>query len=228
MKRYLLSISTAFLAPPALLFLALRMLLTPLFLEIEYRMPGFPPDEYGFTTAERLHYAHLALQYLLNDAPRSFWGNLKFPDDSPLYTQRELEHMDDVRRVVRLALWTGRGCWILLIGLGLFAAQQKTWSAYRRGLRWGGWLTISLVFLLGLGAVASFWQFFTLFHALFFEGDSWLFYHSDTLIRLFPLRFWQDAFLFAGLLTLMGSIVLILSNRLRDEAKRLPSNIAQG
>lgn len=227
MKRHLLTISIALLTPLALLFLALRLLLTPLFLGIEYRLPGFPPDEYGFTNAERLHYAQLALQYLLNNAPRSFLGGLKFPDDSPLYTERELNHMDDVRQVVRLSLWVGRGCLIILLGLGLLSHWQKTWSAYQRGLRWGGWLTIGLVLLLSLGAGISFWQFFTLFHALFFEGDSWLFYYSDTLIRLFPLRFWQDAFLFTGLLMLIGGILLILSNR-RDKEKRWHSSTAQG
>lgn len=226
--HFLLPVLIAFLTPLALLFLALRLLLTPLFLEIEYRMPGFPPDTYGFTRDERLHYARLALQYLLNDAPRSFLGDLKFSDGSPLYTQRELDHMDDVRRVVRFSLWTGRGCLTILILLGLLAARQKTWPVYRRGLRLGGWLTITLVTLLGIGAAISFWQFFTLFHVLFFEGDSWLFYYSDTLIRLFPMRFWQDAFLFAGLLTLGSGIFLILANHPRHESKCPKSNVAQG
>jgi uncharacterized membrane protein len=43
---------------------------------------------------------------------------------------------------------------------------------------------------------------------LFFTGDSWLFLYSDTLIRLFPMRFWQDAFLFAGALDVLGGLAL--------------------
>ncbi len=208
-----LSVLVALLSPLVLLFLALRLLLTPLFLEIEYRLPGFPPDEYGFTFTERLHYARLALQYLLNDAPVSFLSDLTFPDNSPLYTSRELAHMNDVRQVVRLALWIGGLALVMWVALGLLAVWRKVWSAYRRGLLWGGWVSLGLVVLLGLGGAISFWQFFTLFHALFFEGDSWLFLYSDTLIRLFPMRFWQDAFLFAGLLVLGGGIGLILLNR---------------
>ena len=42
-------------------------------------------------------------------------------------------------------------------------------------------------------AAVSFDQFFTLFHALFFEGDTWIFSYEDTLIQLFPLPFWYDA-----------------------------------
>ena len=49
--------------------------------------------------------------------------------------------------------------------------------------------------------------FFTNFHKVFFEGDSWLFRRSDTLIRLFPEQFWFDAALTVGGLTV--SIALL-------------------
>jgi hypothetical protein len=35
-----------------------------------------------------------------------------------------------------------------------------------------------------------------------------LFNYSDTLIRLFPIQFWQDVFLGFGLLTLLGGGIL--------------------
>jgi integral membrane protein (TIGR01906 family) len=54
----------------------------------------------------------------------------------------------------------------------------------------------------------SFNALFTAFHRVFFEGDSWLFSYSDTLIRLFPIRFWQDVFIALGVLTLLGAGVL--------------------
>jgi uncharacterized membrane protein len=53
-----------------------------------------------------------------------------------------------------------------------------------------------------------FWNFFSAFHSLFFEGDSWIFLYSDTLIRLFPIRFWQDAFLWGAVIALAGGIGL--------------------
>jgi hypothetical protein len=37
-----------------------------------------------------------------------------------------------------------------------------------------------------------------------------MFLYSDTLIRLFPLRFWQDAFLWAAAIALAGGIGLAL------------------
>ena len=90
---------------------------------------------------------------------------------------------------------------LLLVGLGAWAGYGKWWQAYRQGLRRGGWLLIGLVVAIGLFGALAFWQFFTLFHSLFFEGDSWLFLYSDTLIRLFPMQFWQDAFLWAGVIS---------------------------
>ena len=48
------------------------------------------------------------------------------------------------------------------------------------------------------------------FHALFFEGDTWVFRTSDTLIRLFPEQFWFDAALTVAVLTVSGSLLAML------------------
>jgi integral membrane protein (TIGR01906 family) len=206
--RTVLSWFVALLIPPALVFLGLRLLLTPVFLQIEYRLPGFPADEYGFTLEDRLRYARPSLEYLLNDADISYLGDLRFPEGGQVFNERELSHMLDVKNVVQPALRVGYLVWGGLVALGLWAWWGGWWPQYRAGLRRGGWLTVGLVALIGIGAAVSFWQFFTLFHALFFEGDSWIFLYSDTLIRLFPIRFWQDAFLLAGAMALAGGLVL--------------------
>jgi len=39
----------------------------------------------------------------------------------------------------------------------------------------------------------QFQWFFVKFHHLFFEGESWLFPRTDTLIQLFPEQFWFNA-----------------------------------
>ena len=65
-----------------------------------------------------------------------------------------------------------------------------------------------LIAALILFVLVAFTQVFTLFHRVFFEGNTWIFLFSDTLIRLFPIRFWQDAFIFAGVLTFGGGWAL--------------------
>ena len=186
------------LVPYVLLMLGARLLMTPIFLEVEYRLPGFPPDSYGFTQADRLRWARPSVEYLVNSAPISFLGDLTFDNGQPIYNERELSHMLDVKNVVQLLLNLWYVALALLIGLGIWAWRGDWLPGYLTGLRRGGLLTSAL--LLGLGAFAaiSFWQFFAWFHSLFFSGDSWLFSFSDTLIRLFPIRFWQDAVAWIG------------------------------
>jgi hypothetical protein len=43
-----------------------------------------------------------------------------------------------------------------------------------------------------------------------------MFLFSDTLIRLFPIRFWQDAFLLAAVIALGGGIALGLGLRIHN------------
>ena len=201
------------LLPLALTFLGLRLLLTHAFIQVEYRIPGFPPDTYGFTLQDRLHWGSLSIDYLVNNADISFLGKLTFPDGSALFNERELSHMHDVKNVVQAVLWIGYATWIFLLGLGLWARFGGWWHELLGGLRRGGWLTIGLVVLLGIFGATSFWQFFTLFHDLFFSAGSWQFFYSDTLIRLFPLPFWEDAFLFAGVLDVVCGLALWLGLR---------------
>ncbi len=213
MKTAFLSYLITLLVPVALVVLGVRLLLTPLYLHIEYRIPGFPTDKYGFTLQDRLHWSKIALQYLVNDADIDFLGDLAFSDGTPVYNARELVHMQDVKKVVQPVLKIGYGLWSIILGLGIWARWRNWWPDYRRGLGRGGWLTVGLVAAIAIFAEVSFWQFFTYFHALFFEGDSWLFYHSDTLIRLFPIRFWQDTFIIVGVIAVGGGLGLALGLR---------------
>lgn len=211
----LLSWLVAIFVPLALIGLGVRALLTPFFLQVEYNMPYFPPDEYGFTKADRLKWAPYALEYLVNNADISYLGDLKFDDGTPLYGERELSHMDDVKRVTKGVLNAWYVSLMSLAALGAWAWFGKWEQAYRHGLRRGGWLMVGLAAVIGAivgtGILINpnvFWNFFAWFHSLFFEGDTWLFLYSDTLIRLFPLRFWMDAFLLAAFIALGGGLFL--------------------
>ena len=222
MKTNIFSYLVSLLTPFALIGLALRILLSPLYYNIEYRMPYFPADEFGFTQQDRLHWAPFAVTYLVNSADISYLGDLQFEDGSPLYNERELSHMADVKNVVTGAL---RVWYISLAALILLAilAWRMDWSSeYLNGLRRGGiWmigLAVALGLIAGVGITINpyvFWGFFEFFHSLFFTGDSWLFYFSDTLIRLFPIRFWEDAFLAAAILALGGGAGLAFGLRNR-------------
>lgn len=220
MKFPILPWLVTILIPLALIGLAIRVLLSPIFYKIEYNMPYFPPDDYGFTKEDRLKWAPYAVNYLLNNADISYLGDLKFDAGTPLYNERELSHMQDVKRLTQIALKIWYVTLAVLIALGVWAWFGSWWNSYRLGLMRGGWLMVALAAVIGLIVVVGiginpnvFDEFFTAFHHLFFEGDSWLFLFSDTLIRLFPIRFWEDAFLWAAIIALGGGIALGLGFR---------------
>jgi integral membrane protein (TIGR01906 family) len=215
MKTTFLPWLVSLLIPLVLIGLAIRVLLSPIFYKIEYSMPYFPPDNYGFTQADRLKWAPYAVNYLVNSADISYLGDLKFDDGTPLYNERELSHMTDVKRVTQSALRAWYLALAALLALGAWAWFGDWWQAYLFGMKRGGWLMVGLAVTIGVIVVVGiainpnvFYSFFTAFHTLFFEGDSWLFLFSDTLIRLFPIRFWQDAFLWAAVIALGGGVAL--------------------
>ena len=145
-----LSILTTLLIPLALLGLGLRLLLTNAFLKIEYNMPYFPPDQYGFTEEDRLKWAPYALEYLVNSADISYLGDLKFDDGTLLYNERELSHMDDVKRVTTGALNVWYATLLILLALGVWSRLGGWEQIYRQGAMRGGWLMVGLAVVIGL------------------------------------------------------------------------------
>ena len=194
------------LIPVVLTLTNVRLLLTPAFPQIEYSLPGFPEDPFGFTKEERLRWSKIAIDYLLTEgAGIEFLGELRFPegqtappescqyyldgDCNRLYNDRELRHMADVKRVTQWALrvWAVGGVLCLTSGGLLYYFGQK--AVLRLGLLGGAGLTALILLGIVTYLLISFNTFFTQFHQVFFEGETWIFLWSDTLIRLFPLRF---------------------------------------
>lgn len=208
---YLVSLAT----PLALMGFALRVMLTPLYYNVEYNMPYFPEDIYGFTREDRLKWAEPSVTYLVNNADISYLGDLKFDGGQPIYGPRELSHMEDVKNVVQGSLKAWYASLATLLILGILFWRAGAMSEYLNGLRRGGmWmiaLAATLTLIAGAGILLNpniFWNFFAWFHSLFFEGDTWLFEYSDTLIRLFPIRFWQDAVIMMAVIALGGGAAL--------------------
>jgi integral membrane protein (TIGR01906 family) len=104
-----------------------------------------------------------------------------------------------------ITAWYILGAVLIGLGLGAWAGKwsPEFWQAFARG----GWLTIGLVLAVLLGVALSFSALFVGFHRIFFTGDTWLFEYSDSLIRLFPMRFWQDAFISMSALALIQGLL---------------------
>lgn len=198
------------LVPFLLIMTSIRILFTPFFVQLEYRSPGFPDDPYGFTLEDRLHWSRVSLEYLLNNAEINYLADQRLPDGSPLYNERELSHMLDVKILVQQMIRAWTGLLLIMIVAGMIAWRLNWISGFLRALANGGKLTLALIVIILVAVAISFRQLFTYFHMLFFVGDTWLFNYSDNLIRLFPMRFWQDGFIAMGVITILGAVILIL------------------
>lgn len=199
------------LAVPVLLTLiSVRVVMLPWFVQFEYNRAGFPDDRYGLTTEERLEYAPYALEYLVNGEDISYLGDLTFPNGAPLFNDRELHHMEDVKVVTRNAFFLlFFGVLFTMILIFGFARVPQTRRWVQEGLLQGSVLTLGIIATIIVMAVVMWDTFFTGFHQMFFESGTWRFAYSDTLIRLFPEQFWFDAALTVGALTTVGAVLLL-------------------
>lgn len=180
------------------------------FLDFEYGRAGFPPDSYGFSQEERREYAAYPLAYMRDHLDLAYLSERALPDGSPMFTERELGHMEDVQVVTHAAFTVH----LALLGFVVLASVYLAWRPERRPALWraafgGGALTLALLAGLVVVGLLSWSLFFDTFHALFFESGTWRFYRDDTLIRLFPQQFWFDAALTIGVVTAIGAGALI-------------------
>lgn len=206
------------LIPLFLIMTSIRLLLFPVYSILEYQRPAFPADTYGFTLEDRLKWSRISLDYLTNGAGIEFLADQKLDEKTPLFNERELSHMLDVKNLVQLMLILWPTIGIVIMGLGVMAMRggwiHEFWLAVSRG----GWAAVWFIVAILAAVLISFNALFTGFHRIFFTGDTWLFLYSDTLIRLFPMPFWQDAFTLMGVMVLLGGIFLGLFGK-RQAAK---------
>jgi len=164
----------------------------PSYIDYEYSKGSWPlPPRYD--DHERREVAKTVLYYLRSPEEISYLGDLA-DEDGPLFNQRELVHLVDVKVLARRALLLHGVLGLLIVGavvILLFYPGGK--KALPGSLLQGSLFTFLLFGLVGIFAAVGFDTFFVGFHRTFFAGDSWIFNRSDTLIQLFPLPFWFDA-----------------------------------
>lgn len=212
-KSVLITLARIYLVvifPVLLVLISARIVMSQGFLEFEYNRPGFPDDYYGMTREQRLYYAPFAITYLLTDEGIDYLADLEFPDGEPLFNARELRHMRDVKIVTQIAFAFAIGSGLLALTSAIFL-RFRTRAVLRKSLIQGAMLTLGIVAAIILLAILNWSYFFTAFHALFFEGGTWYFLYSDSLIRLFPEQFWFDAAIGIGAITVLGALTALFA-----------------
>jgi integral membrane protein (TIGR01906 family) len=182
------------LLPVFLLVASVHIVTSHWFVRWEYGGAAFPRDPFGLSTTERADLAEVCVDYLAQRAGHSLLADLQLSDGSAAFNERELSHMADVQAVYSAISDAGAiGALVWLAGLGALTASRRTRWRAPTALTGGGLLTFGFLCAVGLFMALSWDDFFTAFHGLFFEDGTWTFAYSDTLIRLFPIRFWMDA-----------------------------------
>ncbi len=207
---------------------AARVMVNTWYPRYEYAKPDFPPDAYGFTQAQRLELGTVCIDFL--NAPQDpdtaiqMLVALRLPGtDQPLFNPYELSHMIDVKRLMDQL-------WRVLLGAAVVAAAALSALLARPATRpsgyaalfIGGALTTALLTVLILLVLLSWRWFFIAFHGVFFAAGTWTFEWTDSLIRLFPDRFWFDAgVLLVGGAWITGALVTVLGYVLGKRAGAL-------
>jgi integral membrane protein (TIGR01906 family) len=183
----------------------------------EFEYGRIPPDQFGFTPEERLQLAEATLAYLRHPDPAGesivLLQELRLPgSDQPLYNQREIGHMIDVK-VVADAFQTAFWILVLLVvgGLILLFGWRESRDQGAKAIQNGGLLTVIIVIAVMIFMGVAWGLAFTVFHNIFFASGTWTFRYTDSLIRLFPEQFWFDfGMLWTGLILLEGIILALI------------------
>lgn len=132
---------------------------------------------------------------------------------APLFTEREIIHMKDVKGLIR-GVYTLQ--WITL-GYLMSAVAAYAWLRRSKGIPetvrvgfWGGVVTLLIIGVLGIGSVFGFESLFLAFHQLSFANDFWqLNPRIHNLIAMFPEPFFRDATLFVALMAIGQALLLV-------------------
>jgi integral membrane protein (TIGR01906 family) len=228
-RRLLLRACAALLIVTLPWFLALTSLLpliTPAFLRIQYARPDVPPST-KFSPQERQMIAEAAAHYLVSGEGIDYLGNLKGPDGLPLFNERELTHMVDVKVLLGKAIALDVVlALIVATSIGILVAHKETRDRTPVYLFAASLVAPALAVCALIVVPLQFQWFFVEFHHVFFEGDTWLFPRSDTLIQLFPEQFWFNALQAWLFLIMAASMALAIGAYLWKRRKRAPATEA--
>ena len=184
--------------------ISVRIAFTEKFVEWEYAKKDFPPDRWGMTREERLELAKLGLRAVLSDEGMEEFKSKRLKNGRNAFTKREIKHMEDVKNF--LSLYFPSVYFLTLLWIfGTILLKEP------RVLIFSGLFNTLLLIFLGILTFTNYKKAFEVFHNIVFDPYSWKFRYSDTLIRIYPLKFWYDATLFVAILSLIIGFLTIIA-----------------
>ncbi|WP_457601320.1 TIGR01906 family membrane protein [Hydrogenivirga sp.] len=195
--KLLASLIVVLLSPIVFIGIPTRLAFNEWFIEWEYAKADFPKDRYGMEDKERKRLAKLGLRAVLSDEGMEEFKRARLPDGRIAFNHREVKHMGDVKNFLSL--------FFPLLYLSLFLSflallYLRDFKLIGRTLVASSVFSLSLTTAVAVLSVTNYELAFELFHNYVFDPYSWRFRYTDTLLRIYPMKFWYD-----GTLFVMGS-----------------------
>lgn len=175
------------------------------FIDWEYSKVDFPKDRYGLPEELRKRLAKVGLRSVLSEEGMEEFKRVRLPDGRKAFNEREIKHMEDVKNFLSFFFP------LVYIAVGVFALSLLLLRDLRlvgKALIGASLLTLLLTIASAVFSLKNYDLAFELFHNYLFDPYSWRFSPTDTLLRIYPMKFWQDGTFFvlssAGVLCLLS------------------------
>ena len=142
-----------------------------------------------------------------------------------LFTEREILHMADVRKLFAAGQLLRNGAFVLLLVLGIYLFRENK-ALLAQALLGGCLLFFALGAVTGLLLAVRFDEVFVLFHEVFFDNDLWLLDPQESiLINMVPQPFFvaisKRILLTAAVLSGLAGVVGWLLRRRRQKNRKI-------
>ncbi len=183
-----------------------RIAFSEWFIDFEYSKENFPRDRWGMSDEIRKELAKLGLYAVLSDRGMEKFRNAKLPNGNRAFREKEIRHMEDVKEFLKVFFPSSYTAFIFWFGYFVLLKKSR-WKF----LLYSGIFTIGLIISVGLVTYINYEFAFAVFHDYIFGENTWRFKLKDTLLRIYPMKFWFDGTVFVISLSFLISVSLIFS-----------------
>ncbi len=193
-------------SPVWIIGLSARAVFNDWFIELEYSKKDFPKDKYGLNDEYRKKLAKVGLRAVLSKEGLKEFEKAKLPNGRKAFRKKEVKHMEDVNKLLSFIFPVSYTLFFFWI-IGVFYLEE-----YRKKLLIGsGLFTIFLILITGIFTFTNYNKAFEIFHNYVFDTTSWKFKSYDTLLRVYPMKFWFDGTVAVTVISFILSLILIIT-----------------
>lgn len=182
------------------------------------------PSRSGIARDELVRASQELRTYFNNDDETVYVRVQEGGREVSLFNPKETAHLRDVKNLFKVVFRVQELSLIyaLVYVVGVFVwAHEGTLRTLAGQTMTAALITLGVIVGLGVFAFSGFEQAFEQFHLISFDNEFWkLNPRTDHLIQMFPEDFWFDASMFAGIMTLLESALLVVGCLLYLSATR--------